>query len=223
MITETTSVSIPAQDVVLEGDLAIPGNAHGLVLFVHGSGSSRFSPRNRHVARVLHRGGFATLLADLLTPEEELVDERSSALRFDIPMLAERTIHMIDWVKTHWNTAGLPLGLFGASTGAAAAVIAAADRPDDVRAVVSRGGRVDLAGNALEECRAPLLMIVGSRDTAVIRLHQQAIARLRCEHRYVEIPGATHLFEEPGALDAVSDLAAKWFQRYALPQHHVVS
>lgn len=207
------NVSVPAGEVTLEGDLSLSEDSQGLVIFVHGSGSGRFSPRNRHVARVLNNAGFATLLADLLTPEEELIDERSSALRFDIPMLAERTACMIDWAKEHSTLAALPLGLFGASTGAAAAIIAAADRRDDVRAVVSRGGRIDLAGNALEECRAPLLAIVGSRDTPVIHLHQQAMARLHCEHRYIEVPGATHLFEEPGALDVVAELAAKWFQR----------
>lgn len=214
-MTLARNVSIAAGDATLEGDLALPDDARGLVVFVHGSGSGRFSPRNRHVARILNRAGFATLLADLLTPEEELIDERSSALRFDIPMLAERTTYMIDWVKARADLAALPLGLFGASTGAAAAIIAAAARPQAIRAVVSRGGRIDLAGDALDACRAPLLAIVGSRDIPVIHLHQQAMQRLRCEHRYVEVPGATHLFEEPGTLDAVADLAAKWFERYA--------
>lgn len=214
-MTLARNVSIAAGDATLEGDLALPDDARGLVVFVHGSGSGRFSPRNRHVARILNRAGFATLLADLLTPEEELIDERSSALRFDIPMLAERTTYMIDWVKARADLAALPLGLFGASTGAAAAIIAAAARPQAIRAVVSRGGRIDLAGDALDACHAPLLAIVGSRDIPVIHLHQQAMQRLRCEHRYVEVPGATHLFEEPGTLDAVADLAAKWFERYA--------
>lgn len=207
-----STVTIRAGSVELAGDLTVVENAHGLVIFVHGSGSSRLSSRNRHVARVLNSHRFATLLGDLLTSEEEIEDQRTAALRFNIPLLADRTVAMIDAAREYEQVKGLPAGLFGASTGAAAAIIAAADRPREVRAVVSRGGRVDLAGDALEVCRAPLLMIVGSADEAVVRLHRLAIPRLECENRLVLVPGATHLFEEPGALDRVADLAAEWFE-----------
>lgn len=210
-IGKATPVSIPAAGVHLSGDLTLMGNTRRLVIFVHGSGSSRLSPRNRHVARVLNDGGISTLLADLLTPDEELLDERSAEFRFNIPMLAERTVAMIDWARSEPATKDLHVGLFGASTGAAAAIIAAADRPREVRAVVSRGGRIDLAEAALEEYRAPLLMIVGALDDPVIALHRTTIPKLECEHRYVEIAGATHLFEEPGALDRVAGLATAWF------------
>jgi putative phosphoribosyl transferase len=214
LLAPAVPVSIPAGGVRLNGDLTLATSAKGLVIFVHGSGSSRLSPRNRQVAHVLNEGGFSTLLADLLTPEEEAVDRLNAELRFNIPMLAERTVLMIDWAGSDPRVRRLPVGLFGASTGAAAAIIAAADRPREVRAVVSRGGRVDLAGDALEACRAPLLMIVGSLDAPVVRLHEQTIPQLECEHRYVMIPGATHLFEEPGALRAVAHAAAVWFQQH---------
>ncbi|MGZ3499125.1 MAG: dienelactone hydrolase family protein [Vulcanimicrobiaceae bacterium] len=207
-------VSIACGKAQLSGDLTLVDDAKGLVVFVHGSGSSRFSTRNRYVARQLNRGGLATLLADLLTPEEEAVDARTAALRFDIPMLAERTVRMIDWSRSHESVDFLPVGLFGASTGAAAAIIAASRRPNETSAVVSRGGRVDLAGSSLEELRAPLLMIVGALDATVIDLHRSVLPRLKCEHRYVVVPGATHLFEEPGALDTVAGLAARWFQQH---------
>lgn len=211
---ETAAVRIETDGVSVEADLTPVSDARGMVIFVHGSGSSRFSPRNRHVARVLNVYRFSTILADLLTPQEEAVDRETAAIRFDIPLLARRTTAMIDWAVTLPETHGIPIGLFGASTGAAAAVIAAAARPDDVRAVVSRGGRVDLAEDALEACRAPLLMIVGERDEPVERLHWRSIPRLQCEHKLVVVPGAGHLFEEPGALDRVSELAAHWFERY---------
>ncbi len=209
-----TTVSITAGDVHLSGDLTLVDNAKGLVIFVHGSGSSRFSTRNRYVARALNDGGLATLLADLLTPEEETVDAVTAALRFDISMLARRTIDLIDWARSREAIATLPIGLFGASTGAAAAIIAAARRPHETGAVVSRGGRIDLAESSLEELQAPLLMIVGGLDFPVIRLHRSVMPRLRCEHRYVVIPRATHLFEEPGALDAVADIATTWFAQH---------
>lgn len=210
----TTPVSIPAGTVELSGDLTLANDARGLVIFVHGSGSSRFSSRNRHVAGMLNAGGFATLLADLLTPEEEAVDMRSAALRFDIPMLAERTVWMIDWARSQGSVNYLPVGLFGASTGAAAAIIAATQRRDETSAVVSRGGRVDLAGSALERLHAPLLMIVGGLDFPVMELHERVVSRLTCPFRYEIVQGATHLFEEPGALDAVAELATGWFERY---------
>lgn len=196
------------------GDLTLGENAQGLVIFVHGSGSSRRSSRNRYVAKLLNDARFATLLADLLTPDEEALDARTAALRFDIPMLAERTVNMIDWACAHTQTKHLPIGLFGASTGAAAAIIAAAERPEETRAVVSRGGRGDLAGPWVERLQAPLLLIVGERDEAVIALHDQMLAHLKAHYEYEIVPGATHLFEEPGALDVVARLAADWFERY---------
>ncbi|MGZ3504885.1 MAG: dienelactone hydrolase family protein [Vulcanimicrobiaceae bacterium] len=207
-------VSIACGKAQLSGDLTLVDDAKGLVVFVHGSGSSRFSTRNRYVAHAFNDGGLATLLADLLTPEEEAIDARTAALRFDIPMLAERTVQMIDWARSHESVDFLPVGLFGASTGAAAAIIAAGRRPNETSAVVSRGGRVDLAGSSLEEIRAPLLMIVGGLDSPVLDLHRSVLARLKCEYNYVVLPGATHLFEEPGALDAVADLATGWFQHH---------
>lgn len=218
-IRDPQPVRIPAAAAKLDGDLTMVADSRGLVIFVHGSGSGRFSPRNRHVARVLNAYGFTTLLADLLTGEEEIEDERSAALRFNIPLLAERTIAMIDWARSQNEIKTLPIGLFGASTGAAAAIIAAVDRPREIGAIVSRGGRVDLAGDALEGCRAPLLMIVGGNDETVERLHRISIPRLECENRLTIIPGATHLFEEPGTLDRVAELAAEWFS-LKLRRHH---
>lgn len=209
------SVSIPAGEVTLDGDLTVPEGAQGLIIFVHGSGSSRFSSRNRHVAAQMNAVGFATLLADLLTREEEAVDARTARLRFDVPLLAERTTGMIDWAASSERAANLRIGLFGASTGAAAAIAAAAARPDRTHAVVSRGGRVDLAGAALERLRAPLLMIVGGLDLAVVDLHRRVLPRLACLHRFEIVARATHLFEEPGALDTVARLAIAWFKVYA--------
>jgi putative phosphoribosyl transferase len=183
-------------------------------VFAHGSGSGRFSPRNRAVAGVLVDAGLATLLMDLLTAEEEAEDMRTARLRFDIGLLAERVISAIDWLGSDGTLADLPVGCFGASTGAAAALIAAAERPQRVAAVVSRGGRPDLAGNALPRVKAPTLLIVGGRDIEVIELNRQAQALLEVESRLEIVPGATHLFEEPGALERVAALAREWFLRY---------
>jgi len=203
-------VAIPVGSVHVRGDVTHVADPRGLVIFVHGSGSSRLSVRNRQVAHVLNEGGFVTLLADLLTAEEDALDARTGALRFDIPMLATRTVSMIDWARTY----GLPIGLFGASTGAAAAIRAACSRPDDVKAVVSRGGRVDLAGPAIDALRAPLLMIVGGEDVAVMEIERAVMPRLVCEHSEAIVPHASHLFEESGALDIVAALAAQWFQEH---------
>jgi dienelactone hydrolase len=185
-----------------------------VVLFAHGSGSSRFSPRNRFVATFLNQGALGTLLLDLLTAEEQEIDERSGALRFDIDLLSRRLIGVVDWVSTHPDMLHLPIGLFGASTGAAAALNAAADRRQRVAAVVSRGGRPDLAMAALPAVRAPTLLIVGGLDGVVIDMNRRAAAQLACEHRLEIVPGATHLFEEPGKLEEVARLARKWFQQH---------
>jgi dienelactone hydrolase len=206
-----TAVSIPADGVSLDADLMVPDNARGVVLFAHGSGSSRHSPRNRMVAGLLQEHGLATVLADLLTPGEAAQDAATGLLRFDIDLLGRRTVALVDWVATVEPVRGQPVGLFGASTGAAAALVAAADRPVAVRAVVSRGGRPDLAGDALPRVRAPTLLIVGERDRPVVVLNEQAAATLTAPHRMVVVPGATHLFEEPGALAEVADHAAEWF------------
>ncbi len=214
MEIQEVSVRAPAAGVVLDGDLAVPEGAQGIVLFAHGSGSSRLSPRNRFVARELRRRGLATLLIDLLTPEEEAVDVRTAQYRFDIGRLGARLVGLVDWLREHPQTAGLRIGLFGASTGAAAALIAAAERPDAVHAVVSRGGRPDLAEGVLHRVQAPTLLIVGGRDLPVLALNEEALEKLRCEKRLEVIPGAGHLFEEPGALEAVARLAAAWFERY---------
>jgi pimeloyl-ACP methyl ester carboxylesterase len=189
----------------------VPDNAQGVVVFVHGSGSSRFSRRNRAVAERLLRARIATLLLDLLTEPEERTDAVTAEFRFDIALLAQRTTGVVDWLAARTETASLPMGLFGASTGAAAALIAAADRPRIVRAVVSRGGRPDLAEAALDRVVAPTLLIVGSLDEPVIELNRQALARLSGECELQIVPGATHLFEEPGALDEVARLAIAWF------------
>jgi dienelactone hydrolase len=206
-------VIVLADGCPLQGDLAIPAGAKSIVLFAHGSGSSRHSPRNRFVAEVLQRAGHGTLLMDLLTAEEERVDELTRQLRFDIEMLAGRLTAAVDWIAQHESMAGMRIGLFGASTGAAAALISAAGRPQLVRSVVSRGGRPDLAGASLPAVQAPTLLIVGGEDDVVIELNRQAYGRLRCEKRLEIVPGATHLFEEPGALAQVAQLAADWFTR----------
>ncbi|MBI4496954.1 MAG: dienelactone hydrolase family protein [Chloroflexi bacterium] len=211
---ELRPVRIPAGRVTLDGDLGVPERAQGIVLFAHGSGSSRFSPRNRFVAQELRKAGLATLLLDLLTPEEETIDLRTAHLRFDIEFLAERLIAATEWVVQHPDTRGLPIGYFGASTGAAAALVAAARRPDVVRAVVSRGGRPDLAGAALPYVQAPTLLIVGGADVPVIALNREAMRQLRADKELIIIPGAGHLFEEPGALEEVARAATGWFQRY---------
>ena len=207
-------VRIPAGDVTLSGDLVAPPDARGIVLFAHGSGSSRLSPRNRHVAAILRQGGLATLLMDLLTRDEEAVDARTAHLRFDIGFLAGRLGAATEWLQKKPETRALPLGYFGASTGAAAALVAAAARPEAVRAIVSRGGRPDLAGSALARVQAPTLLIVGGDDYAVIEMNREALAQLTAEAKLEIVPGATHLFEEPGTLDEVARLARAWFERW---------
>lgn len=198
----------------LGGFLDVPPDAIGLILFVHGSGSTRFSPRNQFVARRLVGNGFATLLMDLLTPAEEAMDDVTRQLRFDVSMLAARVVKAIDWLQQLPATKQLDIGLFGASTGAAAALIAASHRSESVGAIVSRGGRPDLAGSTLPAVRAPTLLIVGSHDEQVLALNREALAQLRVEKELIVVPGATHLFEEPGTLEQVADHAARWFQRF---------
>lgn len=205
-------VRIPIGSTELEGILAVPESARGVVLFAHGSGSGRHSPRNRQVADVLRGAGLATLLIDLLTQDEEAEDVRTGHLRFDIGLLAERLAGATGWLKESPDTRALRIGYFGASTGAGAALVAAAKLPKDVGAVVSRGGRPDLAGDALGRVRAPTLLIVGGNDHRVIEMNEEAMDRLRSEKRLEIVPGATHLFEEPGTLDEVARLAADWFQ-----------
>jgi putative phosphoribosyl transferase len=207
-------VQIDADGVRLHGDLTVPPDARGVVVFAHGSGSGRFSPRNRAVAEVLARAGLATLLMDLLTEQEEAVDLRTRHLRFDIGLLGRRVVATVDWLASEPSTSKLPVGCFGASTGAAAALIAAAERPARVGAVVSRGGRPDLAGDALRRVRAPTLLIVGGNDPEVLRLNEEALAALSGEARLEVVPGAGHLFEEPGALERVALLARDWFLRH---------
>jgi putative phosphoribosyl transferase len=213
--TEERVVRVATGPVILEGDLTLLEAARGVVLFAHGSGSRRHSPRNRHVARRLNQGKLATLLVDLLTSEEEAIDLRTAHLRFDIDLLAERLMGATDWLTEQPETCDLRVGYFGASTGAGAALVAAGMRPQMVGAIVSRGGRPDLAGSeALARVRAPTLLIVGGNDVQVIALNQAAYAWLRCEKQLVIVPGATHLFEEPGALDEVARLARDWFERH---------
>ena len=207
-------VHVAAGSVTLEGTLSLPPEARGLVLFAHGSGSSRLSPRNRHVAHILNDAWLATLLVDLLTEDEETIDLRTAHLRFDIGLLAERLVGATDWLTRQPDTRHLPIGYFGASTGAAGALVAAAARPQVVSAIVSRGGRPDLAGPALANVRAPTLLIVGGQDHVVIELNRSALDLLHGEKQLVIVPGATHLFEEPGALDEVAQLAREWFERY---------
>jgi pimeloyl-ACP methyl ester carboxylesterase len=210
-------LQIPAAGVVLEADIVAPGSAQGMVLFAHGSGSSRHSPRNRYVAGELQDAGLATVLADLLTPAEEQADARTGALRFDIGLLSTRLAALTDWLVEHEPTAGLNVGLFGASTGAAAALVAATTRPAAVQAVVSRGGRPDLAGEYLGLVRQPTLLIVGQRDPVVIELNRKAMEELSGETRLEIVPGASHLFEETGALERVARLARHWFGRHLNP------
>jgi dienelactone hydrolase len=207
------TVTIPTAGSEATGDLTVPAGAAGMVLFAHGSGSSRHSPRNRAVAAHLGAAGFGTLLLDLLTADEDLIDARTAELRFDIGLLTARLIGAIDWLAAGPGR-DLPLGLFGASTGAAGALAAAVDRPGLVRAVVSRGGRPDLAGAALDRVAAPVLLIVGGRDTTVLELNRRAAGRLPAPHEISVVSGASHLFEEPGALDRVAALAAAWFERH---------
>lgn len=211
MTVETVTLQIAGTR--LNGDLSVPDEAAGLVLFAHGSGSSRHSPRNQAVAATLNDRGFATLLLDLLTPAEDRIDAVTREHRFDIPLLARRLTGAADWLAA--RTTDLPIGLFGASTGAAAALITAAENPETVKAVVSRGGRPDLATSALADVRAPVLLLVGGRDDTVIKLNEEAAQQLTAPHELRVIPGATHLFPEPGALEEVGDAAADWFTRMA--------
>jgi putative phosphoribosyl transferase len=206
-----SGVQIPVGSTILDGDLTVPEEASALVLFVHGSGSSRHSPRNQLVARTLNKAGLATLLFDLLTPEEELIDARTAEHRFNISLLAERLVCATDWAKQQKQTRDLRVGYFGSSTGGAAALVAAAELPDDAGAVVSRGGRPDLAGEALSKVQAPTLLIVGGEDKIVIELNEQARRQMHCEVKLEIVPGATHLFAEPGALERVAELARNWF------------
>ena len=208
------AVRIATEDAMLEGDLALPAGTSRVVLFAHGSGSSRKSVRNRYVATILNEAGLGTLLFDLLTPTEEAIDVRTAELRFDIELLARRLIGATDWLAADVQTRDLEVCYFGASTGAAAAIVAAAERPRIVAAVVSRGGRPDLAAAALGRVEAPTLLIVGDRDEEVVRLNEVALASLKAESELQLVPGATHLFEEPGALDHVAMLAIDWFQRH---------
>ena len=213
-----TTIAVPAAGAQLPGELTIPEDSQGIVLFAHGSGSSRFSSRNQFVARALEQRGLATLLIDLLTPEEEAIDQHTAHLRFDIPLLAARLVSIVDWLKRDPRTRLLPIGVFGASTGGGAALMTAAARPADIRAVVSRGGRPDLAGDALASVRAPTLLIVGGADTPVIAMNEDAKRRMRGEVVVEIVPGATHLFEERGALERVASLAAAWFAGHLMPQ-----
>lgn len=215
---QTEPILIPLDSkAVLQGDLGIPPGAGGMVIFAHGSGSSRHSPRNRYIAKELQQAGLATLLFDLLTYEEERQDDCTRQYRFDVGLLAERLVAATDWLALNPSTQHLKQAYFGASTGAAAALVAAARLPDRIRAVVSRGGRPDLAGDALERVKAPTLLIVGGWDGEVLGLNQQAFVHLTCEKKLVIVPGATHLFEEPGKLEEVARLARDWFVRYLTP------
>jgi dienelactone hydrolase len=216
-LTEQT-VQIPTDDVALAGTLSIPKGGQGLVMFAHGSGSSRHSPRNRFVARILQEGGLATLLMDLLSEEEEKVDMATAHLRFDIPLLGERLVAATAWATKQPSTREFRFGYFGSSTGAAAALVAAARRPDHVAAIVSRGGRPDLAKPVLDRVRAPTLLIVGGNDEPVIEMNQSALALLQVEKQLEIVPGATHLFEEPGTLERVADLARDWFRSHLAGQ-----
>src|SRR5205823_14250769 len=207
-------VVIPVGDVTLQAAFTLPGSARGVVAFAHGSGSGRHSPRNRDVADVLDDGSFGTVLADLLTEEEERIDLHTGELRFDIDLLARRVTAVVGWLAATPETAALPTGLFGASTGGAAALVAAAERPEEATAVVSRGGRPDLARDALPRVSAPTLLIVGGRDEVVIELNRQAYDQLQTEKRVDVVPGATHLFEEPGTLERVAELATQWFSSH---------
>jgi putative phosphoribosyl transferase len=209
-------VSVQTGTVTLEGNLSVPEQARGVVLFAHGSGSSRHSPRNSYVAQVLQEAGLATLLIDLLTPDEERADMHSGHLRFDIELLAQRLVGATDWLQQHPDTRHLRVGYFGASTGGGAALVAAAERPDAVAAVVSRGGRPDLAGPALPRVQAPTLLIAGGNDVPVISMNDEAMAQLRAAKQLVIVPNATHLFEEPGALEEVARLARDWFLKHVM-------
>jgi len=213
----TTQISIPVQGLQLPGELHLPDDAAGLIIFAHGSGSSRHSPRNQQVANVLRNSGMGTLLFDLLTAGEEQAEARTRHLRFDIPLLADRLGKATRWALDELTSKDLPVGLFGSSTGAAAALVAAAELRENVAAVVSRGGRPDLAGDALERVTAPTLLIVGANDAPVIPLNEEAYMRLRCEKALRLVSGASHLFEEPGKLELVAEMAAEWFSHRLQP------
>ncbi|MBB6171917.1 dienelactone hydrolase [Nocardiopsis mwathae] len=213
-MTNATPVTVTTPHATLNGDLAVPAGAPGIVVFVHGSGSSRHSPRNREVAATLNERGLATLLFDLLTEEEEAEDDIHREFRFDIDLLTDRLTHTIDWLNGGRETSRLPVGLFGASTGAAAAIRGAVERPDRVRAVVCRGGRVDLARQALDRVRAPVLLAVGSADDPIVRISHEAARRIRAPHQVYLVLGAGHLFVEPGALEEVARVSAEWFERH---------
>lgn len=215
---EVRPVRIPIGATVLDGDLSAPENPRGLVLFAHGSGSSRHSERNRFVARSLNASGLATLLFDLLTTDEEVIDRRTAALRFNLPLLAERLEGASDWAMRQDDLKGLRLGYFGASTGGGAALIAAAARPESVSAVVSRGGRPDLAKDALPKVQAPTLLLVGGDDVPVIGMNEEAMRQMTAQVNLEIIPGASHLFEEPGKLEEVARLARDWFGRFLAPE-----
>jgi dienelactone hydrolase len=214
---QAEQVKVQSERVTLDGDLVVPEGARGVVVFAHGSGSSRRSPRNRLVAEAVQAGGLATLLLDLLTRDEELRDERTAELRFDVALLARRLIGAVDWLTQQPATRALRVGAFGASTGAAAALVAAAERPDVIGAVVSRGGRPDLAGGALRRVHAPTLLIVGGNDPQVAALNQRALAELAGDRELKVVAGAGHLFEEPGALDQVGQLARAWLEQHLVP------
>ena len=212
-----TEIRIPLGQINLGGELHLPARASGLVLFAHGSGSSRHSPRNQYVARVLREAGVGTLLFDLLTSDEEQAEAQTRHLRFNISLLSERLVGATRWALDHAATRDLPAGYFGASTGAAAALVAAATLGEAVSAIVSRGGRPDLAEDALERVRAPTLLLVGGNDQPVIRLNEEAYARMNCEKALRIIRGASHLFEEPGTLEQVAEMAAQWFAQHLAP------
>jgi putative phosphoribosyl transferase len=221
MSVTSKAIRIPPSGIA--GDLTIPIDARGVIIFAHGSGSSRLSSRNRFVAAVLQQAHLATLLLDLLTADEEQVDFRTAHLRFDIELLAHRLVQATHWVADDSHASRLPVGYFGASTGAAAALSAAAQLPESVHAIVSRGGRPDLAETDLAKVRAPTLLIAGGEDPVVIQLNKKALDELQCVKKLEIVPGATHLFEEPGALDQVASLASNWLQRYLSAQFHVTS
>jgi putative phosphoribosyl transferase len=211
-------VQIPANSIQLEGELKVPSSATGIVLFAHGSGSSRHSPRNQYVASVIRNAGVGTLLFDLLTREEEAIDIQTRHLRFDIDLLARRLVDATNWIKQEPTLRHLRVGYFGSSTGGGAALVAAAMVGEEIGAVVSRGGRPDLAGEALQRVKSPTLLIVGGYDEQVIEMNEEAYAQLRCQKELEIVPGATHLFEEPGTLEEVAHLAAQWFQKHLRPR-----
>jgi putative phosphoribosyl transferase len=208
------AIRIPAGRAVLNADLSVPLGARSIIVFAHGGGSGRHSPRNRQVAEILNGSGFATLLADLLTEEEDVIDRETRRLRFDIPLLADRLMFIAQWLENAPALSGLRIGYFGASTGAGAALIAAARQPENVMAIVSRGGRPDLAGDFLAMVKVPVLLIVGGDDRDVLLLNNQALEQLNPESRLEIVPGATHLFEEPGTLEEAARLAREWFEKY---------